>query len=196
MSDALAIMQDLAVEPSRRRLAQGETLFATDDPVSCLFAVDSGRVDLVRHMSDGAMILLQSAGAGEILAEASLFSTSYHCDGQAVVDSDLLIYSKPAILKAARDNPEASLLLLGHFAHKLQALRARTALFGIRSAPERVLAWLRLQPQENGVVEIKRTWKQIAGELGLTHEAVYRALAKLERTGLVRRQGGHVTLSD
>jgi DNA-binding Lrp family transcriptional regulator len=43
-------------------------------------------------------------------------------------------------------------------------------------------------------VELERTWKVIATEIGLTHEAVYRALAELERDGLIERDGKVVVL--
>ena len=34
----------------------------------------------------------------------------------------------------------------------------------------------------------------MAGEIGLSHEALYRTLAALERDGLVARNGGKITL--
>jgi CRP-like cAMP-binding protein len=195
MTDALSILRSLDdVQPARRRLSAGETLFLTGERITNLFAVRSGRVDLLRHMPDGSVIKLQSAGAGELLAEASLFSQNYHCDAEGAEDTVLLAFSKPAILKALAATPDAALALLGQFAGRLQGLRAQTALLAVKSAHERVLAWLRFQPIENGSVRIERPWKQIAGELGLTHEAVYRALAKLEREGVIERLDGVVRI--
>jgi DNA-binding MarR family transcriptional regulator len=43
-------------------------------------------------------------------------------------------------------------------------------------------------------VKLEWTWKTIATEIGLTHEAVYRALAELERDGLIERDRGTVAL--
>ena len=43
-------------------------------------------------------------------------------------------------------------------------------------------------------VVLERTWKAIATEIGLTHEAVYRALAELEREGLIERDEKSVVL--
>ncbi|MBX9702015.1 MAG: hypothetical protein K2X74_21450, partial [Acetobacteraceae bacterium] len=34
------------------------------------------------------------------------------------------------------------------------------------------------------------SWKALATELGLTHEATYRALARLEREGMLSREAG------
>ena len=66
-----------------------------------------------------------------------------------------------------------------------------------RSAPERVLAWLRVQAAGvPGVVPLDRTWSAVAEDLGLTKEAVYRALAALERAGEIRREAKRVVLRD
>ncbi len=194
MIDSLSLLEPLRLRRSHRRLSAGETLFATGESVAEMFLVERGRVDLIRHMPDGNAIRLQTAGDGALLAEASLFSDTYHCDAEAAEETALLAFPKPAVLGALKANPDTALALLGHFAGRLQALRAQTALFGIRSAQERVLAWLQLQPSEAGNVAIDRPWKQVAGELGLTHEAVYRALASLERERKIERLDGAVRL--
>jgi CRP-like cAMP-binding protein len=194
MITTLSLLDRLRVRRSERGLSAGETLFATGENVAEMFVVESGRVDLIRHMPDGNAIRLQSVVAGALLAEASLFSEAYHCDAEAAEESILLAVPKPALLGALKADPDAALALLGHFAGRLQALRAQAALFGIRSAQERVLAWLQLQPSEAGIVRIDRPWKQIAGELGLTHESVYRALAALERERAIERLDGAVRL--
>ena len=57
------------------------------------------------------------------------------------------------------------------------------------------IAYFRLQMPSAGVaVDVKRSWKQVAAELGLTHEALYRALARLAREGLITREGRKVAL--
>lgn len=42
------------------------------------------------HEARGESITLQTAGPGDFVAEASLFSTRYHCDGVCPVASQLL----------------------------------------------------------------------------------------------------------
>ncbi|HSM42329.1 MAG TPA: Crp/Fnr family transcriptional regulator [Afifellaceae bacterium] len=194
MIDSLSLLEPLGLRRSLRHLSAGETLFTTGARVAELFIVEKGRVDLIRHMPDGNAIRLQSAGDGALLAEASLFSDSYHCDAEAAGETALLAFPKPEVLDALKARPDAALALLGHFAGRLQALRAQAALFGIRSAQERVLAWLQLQPSDAGIIAIDRPWKQVAGELGLTHEAVYRALASLVRERMIERLDGAVKL--
>jgi CRP-like cAMP-binding protein len=171
-----------------RRLDAGEMLFTTGDPVRSLFVVEEGRLRLLRHTADGATLTLHVARAGEAFAEASLFSRTYHCDAMADVRSTMTAYPKRVLLRALREDPAAALALTGHLAGQVQTLRGQVELLNIKSARDRVLAYLHNHLSASARrVELERTWKSIATEIGLTHEAVYRALAELERDGLIER---------
>jgi CRP-like cAMP-binding protein len=140
-------------------------------------------------------LTLHVAQPGEAFAEASLFSRTYHCDAAADFPSLVRAYSKRALLRALRENPRAALALTGHLAGQVQALRGRIELLNIKSARERVLAYLHQHLSASlGRVDLEQTWKMIATEIGLTHEAVYRALADLERDGLLERTEKAVVL--
>jgi CRP-like cAMP-binding protein len=181
----------------RHRLGAGEMLFATGDPVPSLFVVESGRLRLLRHSVHGAALVLHVAQAGEAFAEGSLFSDTYHCDALAEISSTVIAYPKRALLGALRDDPEAAVILVGHLAQQVQALRGRIELLNIKSARDRVLGYLHSRLGASATaVELDRTWKAIASEIGLTHEAVYRALAELEQNGLIERDGNAVTLRE
>jgi hypothetical protein len=72
----------------------------------------------------------------------------------------------------------------------VRSLRARVELLRIKRAPERVLAWLR-QRAHGATPSIEQTdaWAHVATEIGLSPEALYRALRVLERAGRIERQG-------
>ena len=76
---------------------------------------------------------------------------------------------------------------LAEMARRTQDLRTRLEVRQIRSAPDRVLQFLRLRCDADGNWSPPGTLKQWAQELGLTHEALYRALATLEREGRIQR---------
>jgi len=60
--------------PSAKRCyTSGDRLFRQDDDVQVLHVIESGQVHLIRHQRKGFSLTLQRAGAGAILAEASLF---------------------------------------------------------------------------------------------------------------------------
>ena len=74
-------------------------------------------------------------------------------------------------------------------------LRTRIEQRNIRSARERVRHYLALNAGADGrTVALAGTLKDLAAELGLTHEALYRTLAALERSGAIKRGKGKIVL--
>lgn len=187
------------IEPQRlhrRRLKLGDALFWQGDATVAVFHVDRGRVRLVRHLEGGSSVTLHVARADETFAEATLWAEAYHCDCVTEVPSEVTVIPKPDLLVALEGNPQAALALARGLAAQVRDLRSRLELRNIRSASERVMAWLRLQMSgAPPMVRLDRPWTEIAAETGLTHEAIYRGLGVLERTGPLVRENGVVTLS-
>jgi CRP/FNR family transcriptional regulator, dissimilatory nitrate respiration regulator len=178
-----------------RKLKSGETLFRLGDKTAGLCEVISGRVRLARVDRAGHEVVLHVAGPGETLAEASLFSSAYHCDAIASSNAVVRIYPKAAMLGAFEKDSNAARAFTATLARQVMNLRTRIEQRNIRSARERVRHFLAVSAGADGrTVELRSTLKDTAAELGLTHEAFYRTLAALERSGEIRRRRGKITL--
>ena len=178
-----------------RALTAGEAVFRLGDKASGLCEVVSGRVRLARVDRAGHETILYVAGAGETIAEASLFSPVYHCDAVASSAATVRAYPKAAVLAAFDKNPKAAQAFTATLARQVMNLRTRIEQRNIRSARERLRHWLHINAGTDGrTVVIAGTLKDIAAELGLTHEALYRNLAVLERHGEIKRGPGSIVL--
>ncbi len=105
---------------TERRFAAGTHIFRQSARVLTLHQIVDGRAHLVRHQPNGAPLVLQRAGPGSILAEASVFSERYHCDAVAIVATRTRAIAKP-VLRAALGR-EAG---LAYLAREVQATRTR-----------------------------------------------------------------------
>lgn len=180
---------------SERKLKAGAALFRLGDKSFGLCEVVAGRVRLVRVDRAGHEIVLHVAGPGDIIAEASLFSPNYHCDAIASSDATVRIYPKATLLAAFARAPKAVEAFAAMLARQVMSLRTRIEQRNIRSARERLRHYLSVNAGADGrTVELRGTLKDLAGELGLTHEALYRTLAALERAGEVKRGKGRIVL--
>jgi CRP/FNR family transcriptional regulator, dissimilatory nitrate respiration regulator len=177
-----------------RELKAGEVLFRLGDKTIGLCEVMAGRVRLARFDRSGHEVVLHVAGAGETLAEASLFSPQYHCDAIASTKATVRVYPKREVLAAFERNPKAARAFSAALAHQVMDLRTRIEQRNIRSARERVRHFLTLNAKARRIFELRGTLKDLAAELGLTHEALYRTLAALERSGEIRRNHSKITL--
>jgi CRP/FNR family transcriptional regulator, dissimilatory nitrate respiration regulator len=84
--------------------------------------------------------------------------------------------------------------LLEQVTHLLHHARAMLELRNVRSADKRVLQHLHLSASKDGAVVFDRPLLEVAEDLGLTHEAYYRALAALARAGAIKRTGRKIGL--
>lgn len=160
------VRRDLMVE-------RGQTIFLQGDPVRYLYFVTSGAIDLMRHQLSGAPVVLQHAGPGAILAEASLDSATYHCTAVAVSKSTFWAISKRELLKRMAQNPELALAFIRRLAHELQSARFHAEVLSMRVAA-RLGAWVYWR----GSLPPKGEWTGLAAELGVSPEALYREIAK------------------
>jgi CRP-like cAMP-binding protein len=182
----------LAALPEGRdlRLAQGEALFRAGDRALGLVLVRRGALELRRVSAEGRLMVLHRAGPGDSFAEASLFEPRHHCDAVATAPSLVTLHAAAALRHAAAADPAIGWRLAAHLAARLVAERARAERLAQPRAADRLLDALHALPvHDDGLRRLGRSWKTLAAELGLTHEATYRALARLERGGLVRREG-------
>lgn len=173
-----------------RRLEPGQSLFHAGSRSAGLYEVVSGTVRLIRVDRSGREAVLQTASAGETVAEASLFSSTYHCDAIAATDAIVRLYSKAALLAELQRDPKMTKAFTVMLARQVMTLRTRLERRNIHSARDRVRHYLTVNVRADGrTVVLPGTVKELAADLGLTHEALYRTLARMEADGEITRAG-------
>lgn len=179
-----------------RKLKAGESLFRVGDRTAGVYEIAAGRVRLARVDRSGHEVVLHVAGAGDTIAEASLYSPHYHCDAIASTDAVVRLYPKAAVLSAFAQNAALAQAFTAMLARQVMSLRTRVEQRNIRSARERLWHYLSANADAAGrQVTLHGTLKDLAAELGLSHEALYRTLAALERSGAIRREKGCILLT-
>ncbi|NQV98804.1 MAG: Crp/Fnr family transcriptional regulator [Rhodospirillales bacterium] len=188
--------EKLGLSPlAHQQLGKGQSLFHMGDPIARMYFIRQGRIRLVRHLEDGTPIPFHLAAANQMFAEASLFTDHYHCDAIAEEDCSLDVYSKPQLLAAFQGDPKAALSFMAHLAQQVQALRSQIELINIKSATQRVFTYIQGKvPPGDRELTLPQSWKSVAAEIGLTHEALYRALAELQKSKRIERKGRQVRL--
>jgi CRP-like cAMP-binding protein len=178
-----------------RRLRPGQTLFHSGSKSAGFYEVINGTVRLVRVDRSGREAVLQVACAGETVAEASLFSPAYHCDAIAATEAVVRLYPKAALLAELQRDPKIAKSFAAMLARQVMTLRTRLERRNIHSARDRVRHYLTVNVGADGrTVELPGTLKEFAADLGLTHEALYRTLARMEADGEIARRGSVIKI--
>jgi CRP-like cAMP-binding protein len=135
---------------------------------------------------------LHRAGRGEFFAEAALNAPRYQCNAIVSQPSALLAFPAGKVRDLLDTDPEFAHQWVSLLARQLHAARARLERLALKSAAERVLHYLHTEGKgPRCEVALAGSVKDLAKELGLTHESLYRTLARLEQDGvIVRRERG------
>lgn len=75
---------------------------------------------------------------------------------------------------ALKDDPDLASALARDLAHELHRARAHAEILSLKTVAERVDAWLALNGSS---LPPKGRWRQLASEIGITPEALYREIA-------------------
>lgn len=176
---------------AERDLEKGQPLFHRGDEPQAMFGVISGEVRMMRTSANGIEIVFQRVRRG-IVAEASLDQPAYHCDAIAIVASRVLAIPRPAFREALADTRFRDFWITS-ISRELRRVRAHAERLGMRTAGERILHFIETEGQDR-CVKLSQTKKAWAAELGLTHEAVYRALNSMSASGQIILAGTVIRL--
>ena len=170
-----------------RQFAAGEHLFRLGDRPSAMYFVASGEVCLRRYSPDGSEVALQRARLN-FLAEGSLESQAYHCDAVAIEASTALAFPMAAFRQAIDESPDFRNRWVSHLMREVRRSRAQCERLTLRTAAARVLHFIECEGRD-GKLELPSSRKTWAAELGLSHEALYRTLAQMEKAGTITVAG-------
>lgn len=167
---------------------------AGDDNIACATLI-SGALKFASYDSEGTeriLSLVHPAGfAGEMFAPVA------NHDVVALADSKLCVFSRVDYENAVTRFPALANALLRRSAEDLFETRTLIDLIGRRSAEAQVagllLAFAKAASDSPchpaGYFDLPLTRGEIAGLLGLTIETVSRQLSRLEKNGVIERQG-------
>jgi CRP-like cAMP-binding protein len=174
---------------------RGEMLFRRGDAASRVFFVYSGEVRMLRSGRAGEEILLHRAGPGEYFAEAAVDCSHYLCDAIASQASTLAVIPKAELAELIRNDGGFAMQWNSLLAHELRKARERIERLALSSVAERVRHFIVSNDRDSAGVALSGSLKDLARDLGVTHEALYRTLASMQKSGEVDRKGNILKLA-
>lgn len=153
-------------------LGRGHVVFQRDDKVTSAYLVLSGAVALARVLPNGDSLVLNTARAGDLLAEASVFAPAYHCYAIVQEAAEVLVLRRSVLSDRLQGDPHSLFGLLGDTAREIQRLRSQIEILRLKRVSERLDAWLVF----NAAPDTGK-WVDVANAIGVSPAALYRELA-------------------
>jgi CRP-like cAMP-binding protein len=121
------------------------------------------------------------------VGEGSLTSIQYHCNARANRPTDFVQIPLQAMKEALNSDLSFSDRWIKMLSAELRALRLQNERLSLQKVQDRIVHLIQTEGK-NGRYELSTSLKQIARELGVTHEALYRGIAALEANGKLSRE--------
>lgn len=127
------------------------------------------------------------------MSEASLKVARYHCDALATIDTTVVKAPIRALAAELDRDPAFASRWIGMLNQEVRRLRLHCERLSMKSVKDRVLHLINTEGQ-NGSYTASTGLKSLAGELGVTHEALYRTLAALVNAKIIQRNQGVLSI--
>ena len=157
-----------------------------------MFYVISGEVTLERTGMHGESVVLQRTRQG-FISEASLKVARYHCDAVAISDTHVIKVPVKALTQSLDQDPAFASRWINMLNSEVRRLRLHLERLNMKSIRDRLIHLIETEGKD-GQFPIPSGLKTLAGELGVTHEALYRAIAALQSEGILKKEDGRLIL--
>jgi CRP/FNR family transcriptional regulator, cyclic AMP receptor protein len=184
-----------------RELPQGTVLFREGEPGMEMFVVQSGRVAISKKVRDVEKVLA-TLGPGEFFGEMAIISNKPRNATATVAEDARVLVIDPKTFEAmVRGNAEIAVRLIRKLAERLSEANAQIENLLHGDPASRVvhhllqLSQTRGRPVPEGVA-VDFPVREVPRQLGVGEPAIRSTLERLERAGLLGRQGDQLTLRD
>lgn len=194
----IAAIASFAVQ---KNLDKGDYLFHEGDRSEGFYVVQKGAINVHRVSAAGKEQVIHLFRPIESFAEATLATEGgYPADARATEPSTVLLVPKNDFVDLLRGRPELALRMLGSMSQHLRVIIGLLDDLTLKDMETRLANWLLKRcprPIGDGAVQIEldRTKRVLAAEMGTTSETLSRTLAKFRDQNLLRVKGNTITLT-
>ena len=185
-----------------KHLRKGDYLFRSGDPAEGFYIVQRGAINVHRVNAAGKEQVIHLFRPIESFAETALASeTGYPANARATEETTVLLIPKTDFLELLRRKPELALRMFGSMSQHLRVLVGLLDDLTLKDMETRLANWLlkrcpRPLPAGPVPLQLDRTKRVLAAEMGTTSETLSRTLAKFRDRKLLRVKGQSISLTN
>ena len=188
--DAMNLIAKRAVT---RQLKKGDYIYQASDKTDALFIVHKGAVRVFRLVESGREQIIRILTPGEFAGEWAVFTEDKSQEefAQAMTDSSICLMYQEDLQEFLIEYPAIANHLLSQMAMRLAQSDQQTTTLSTEQVDKRLAQFLVNQvetdEEENIVITLNFSRKDIASYLGTTPETISRKFKELEQKGLIEQ---------
>ena len=182
---------------SIRGFAARDVIFERHSEGDALYVVISGRVRVSARSADGEEVTLAVLEPGEPLGELSLLDGEPRsADATAMEPTEMLVVRRERFLGWLHEHPDVGGALLRTLSRRLRRTNEAYEDFAMLDVPQRVAKRVLALAEGRNANRITITQQDLATMLGVTREAVNKALRHHQSCGAIALGRGSITVTD
>ena len=195
-------LKPVAPALQRKKIPKGGFAWLEESPATALIIVVRGRVECSRTSPEGALIVVEHNGPGDVggLPALLIEGAKRMTEGRTLEDTVVLTFEREAFFELLEHEPAVMRRVLDHVARAARMelqMFSDQAFLDLRSRVASKLSDLAGQngePGDDGTIVVKVSQRGLAHMVAASREKVNRALARLASDGLIRQEFGRITI--
>lgn len=170
------------------------TFFSEDTSSQGLHVLLSGKVKLFKIAEDGKEQTIFVFGPGEPFCLCSAFSDGVlPANLGALEDSKVLFISPAEYEKLVHEDPTILMSMMRVMSRRLKEAMVMIDSLSLKQVPSRLAAYF-MSREQNGIVRMDISYRELSKIIGVTPEALSRAMKKMASRGLIEINGPKITI--
>jgi CRP-like cAMP-binding protein len=195
-------LRTLAERSLYRQYKAGEMFLGEEDPVHAFYVIVTGQVKLYKSSPEGKEQTLNLLRPGDSFGMCTAFAVdSFPANAMALEESGILLIPGQVMEAVATREPRLLLNIIQILSNRLKESMTLIESLSLKEIPQRLASFLLHALTRNGDKEIKQldmtiTQRELAKILGVTPEALSRAIRKMNNAGILAIDGRSVIILD
>ncbi|MGM7680806.1 Crp/Fnr family transcriptional regulator [Cytobacillus sp. Hm23] len=185
---------------------KGEIIFSEVEEATAVFFVKSGIVRLTKGDQNGKEIVVCLKKAGDIFAEAALFSeegTRYPATSQMLQEGEVLYLDTNHLQVELMQNPDIAVEMIRYMSRQLRSFTSIIRDIALLDVYSKTISTLDRLAKDFGIkkskgvqIELPLTVQEFANIIGATRESVSRVFSKLKSERMIDIEEKKIIICD
>lgn len=185
-----AEMIEVSMTATHKKYKKGENIYLEGETAEKLFVINAGKVKISKLSEEGKEQIIRILQAGDFMGELSIFTNSpLKNNAEAVEATTVCTIDSKKIKELIEERPGIAIKILKELSMRLEKTESLIESLGLRDVEQRVADILLKLMDEDNVVDLSISKKDLAAHIGMSQETLSRKLTNFQEKGFIKQQG-------
>ena len=189
-------LQTIAGHATVSEIPKRAVFFSEENSSKGLHILLTGKVKLFKISDDGKEQTIFVFGPGEPFCLCSVFSDGVLPANMSALEDSRVLYIKPKEYdKLVHADPTILMSMMRVMSRRLKDAMEMIDSLALKQVPSRLAAYF-LSREKDGLVKMDISYRELSKIIGITPEALSRAMKKMSSNGLIEVTGNEIMIND